>query len=30
MEFTRPNTRQAYAADLAAFFVWCSHRPVDI
>ncbi|MEJ7786402.1 MAG: tyrosine-type recombinase/integrase [Solirubrobacteraceae bacterium] len=30
MEFTRPNTRQAYAADLAAFFVWCTRRPVDI
>ena len=29
MEFTRPNTRQAYAADLAAFFVWCASRPVD-
>ena len=30
MEFTRPNTRQAYAADLAAFFVWCARRPVDV
>lgn len=29
MEFTRPNTRQAYAADLAAFFVWCTQRAVD-
>ncbi len=30
MEFARPNTRQAYAADLAAFFVWCTRRPVDV
>lgn len=30
MEFARPNTRQAYAADLAAFFVWCASRPVDV
>ncbi|MGI8594206.1 MAG: tyrosine-type recombinase/integrase [Solirubrobacteraceae bacterium] len=30
MEFTRPNTRQAYAADLAAFLVWCARQPVDV
>jgi hypothetical protein len=30
MEFTSPNTRQAYATDLAAFFVWCAQRPVDV
>ncbi|MCA1680763.1 MAG: tyrosine-type recombinase/integrase [Actinobacteria bacterium] len=30
MEFSRSNTRQAYATDLAAFFVWCAQRPVDV
>jgi site-specific recombinase XerD len=30
MEFSRPNTRQAYATDLAAFFVWCAQCPVDV
>jgi len=30
IEFQRPNTRQAYAADLAAFFVWCARRPIDV
>ena len=30
MEFKSANTRQAYAADLAAFFVWCTQRPVDV
>jgi integrase len=30
VEFDRPNTRQAYASDLAAFFVWCAEQPVDI
>jgi len=30
MEFTSANTRQAYATDLAAFFVWCAQRPVDV
>ena len=30
MEFSRPNTRQAYAADLAAFFVWCAEKAVDV
>ena len=29
-EFSSANTRQAYARDLAAFFVWCAARPVHV
>lgn len=29
-EFSSINTRQAYARDLAGFFVWCADRPVHV
>ncbi|MEA2189442.1 MAG: hypothetical protein QOK16_4453 [Solirubrobacteraceae bacterium] len=30
MELSHPNTREAYAAGLAAFFVWCAQRPINV